>query len=105
MSNKPVTLDDTNFDSVANGGLPVLVDFHAPWCGPCQTLSPVIDELAAEFDGKAVVAKVNVDEAPGVAGRFGVRSIPTLVILVDGEEKTRIVGLTTKRDLAEKMAG
>jgi len=103
MSNHPVSLDDSNFDSVTRQELPVLVDFHADWCGPCQALSPVIADLAAEFEGRAIIAKVNVDEAPHVAGRFGVRSIPTLVLLDKGVEIDRVVGLTTKRALAAKL--
>ncbi|MHC4937984.1 MAG: thioredoxin [Planctomycetota bacterium] len=103
MSNHTVTLNDANFDTVTSQGLPVLVDFYADWCGPCQALTPVVTELASEFEGRAVIAKVNVDEAPALASRFGVRSIPTLVLLENGEETERIVGLTTKRALAEKL--
>ena len=103
MNNQPVILNDANFEAAVNQGLPVLVDFYADWCGPCQALTPVIYELASEFEGRAVIAKVNVDEAPALAQRFGVRSIPTLVVLHDGKETERIVGLTTKRALAEKL--
>ena len=103
MSNHTVTLTDANFDTVTSQGLPVLVDFYADWCGPCQALTPVVTELASECEGRAVIAKVNVDEAPALASRFGVRSIPTLVLLENGEETERIVGLTTKRALAQKL--
>ena len=103
MSNHTVSLNDTNFEAVTGKGLPVLVDFYADWCGPCKALTPVVTELAAEFEGRAVIAKVNVDEAPELAGRFSVRSIPTLVLLENGEETDRIVGLTTKRALAAKL--
>jgi thioredoxin 1 len=103
MSNHTVSLNDANFEAVTSKGLPVLVDFYADWCGPCKALTPVVTELASEFEGRAVIAKVNVDEAPELAGRFGVRSIPTLVLLENGEETDRIVGLTTKRALAAKL--
>jgi thioredoxin 1 len=104
MKNQPITLNDANFETTVNRGLPVLIDFYADWCGPCQAIAPVISELASEFEGRAVIAKVNVDEAPALAQRFGVRSIPTLVVLHDGKEVERIVGLATKRALAEKLA-
>ena len=104
MSNKPITLNDANFEATAlQSELPVLVDFHADWCGPCKALAPVLEELASEFEGRAVIAKINVDDAPALATRFGVQSIPTLVILQNGEEVDRMVGLTTKRVLAAKL--
>jgi len=103
MKNSPITLNDANFEAVTSRGLPVLVDFYADWCGPCQALAPVVTELASEFEGRAVIAKVNVDEAPVLAQRFGIRSIPTLVLIRDGQEVERIVGLTTKRALAAKL--
>ena len=104
MSNHPVSLNDANFEATALlSEQPVLIDFLADWCGPCQALAPVLEELAAEFEGRAVIAKVNIDESPDLASRYGVRSIPTLVLLENGEETERIVGLTTKRVLAAKL--
>ena len=104
MSNHTVSLNDANFENTAlQSEQPVLIDFHADWCGPCKALAPVLDELALEFEGRAVIAKINIDESPDLAARYGVRSIPTLVILENGEETERIVGLTTKRALSAKL--
>ena len=104
MNTKPLILDDKNFDAVIEGTTqPILIDFYADWCGPCKTIAPTIDQLAAEFDGRAVVAKINVDDAPLLASRFGVRSIPTLLIVQNGEVAEQIIGLTTKRMLAGKL--
>ena len=93
---KPLHLTDANFDETIKGtALPILVDFYADWCGPCRMLAPTVEEIAA---GAAdfLVAKVNVDEAPAVAERFGVMSIPTLIVLRGGEELARAVGVRPK---------
>ena len=104
MSKRPLSLTDANFEAVtASTDQPILIDFYADWCGPCKALTPVMEELAADFEGRATIAKVDVDGAPEIAGRFNVRSIPTLVILQSGHEVERIVGLTTKRVLAGKL--
>ena len=96
-------LTGSNFDQIIAGEKPVLVDFWAPWCGPCRMIAPVIEEIAAEFDGKAVVGKVNVDEDPGLAQRYGVMSIPTLIILKGGKVVEQAVGARGKADVAAML--
>ena len=99
-----ITLSDSNFDSeLSKTTLPVLVDFWAPWCGPCIQLSPVIDEIAGERIGKAVVAKVNVDESPALAGKFRVNSIPALLFFKDGQPVGQLVGRQPKPAILAKL--
>ncbi|MFM8458287.1 MAG: thioredoxin [Chthoniobacterales bacterium] len=99
-----LNLDDNNFDNEINkGATPVLVDFWAPWCGPCRMIAPVLDKIADAMTGQAVVAKVNVDEAPGVASRFRVSSIPTLLFFKNGEVREQVVGLQSEADLTSRL--
>jgi thioredoxin 1 len=99
-----LNLNDSNFDSEINkGAIPVLVDFWAPWCGPCRMIAPVLDKIAEATVGQAVVAKVNVDEAPGVASRFRVSSIPTLLFFKNGEVSGQVVGLQSEADLTSRL--
>ena len=102
---KTTELNTSNFDATLSAtGSPVLVDFWAPWCGPCQMLGPVIDEIAAEQDGKAVVAKVNVDEARDLAAKYGITSIPTLIVFKDGEVVKRLQGVQPKSAINAALA-
>ena len=98
-SEKLKTLTDSNFDQETKNGL-VLVDFWAEWCGPCRRLAPTVDALAAEYEGRATVAKLNVDENPNVPGRFMIRGIPTLLLFKNGQLAETMVGLAPKEDIA-----
>jgi thioredoxin 1 len=98
-----VHFTDANFnDTVLKAEKPVLVDFFADWCGPCRMVAPVIDELAKSYDGKMVVGKLDVDANPGVAGKFGVMSIPTVILFAGGKEVSRQVGFGGK-EIYEEM--
>jgi len=99
---KYVELDGNNFDETIKEGV-TLVDFWAPWCGPCRMIAPVIEELAEEYEGKATIAKVNTDEQPDLAVKFGIRSIPSILFFKDGEVKDQMVGAASKQAFAEKL--
>ena len=99
-SDKLKTLTDSNFDEETRNGV-VLVDFWAEWCGPCRRLAPTVEAIAGEFDGRAVVAKLNVDENPNVPGRFMIRGIPTLLLFKNGQLAETLVGLRPKEDIAD----
>ncbi len=103
-SDKVVNLTLENFEEeVENSTLPVLVDFWAAWCGPCKMIAPIIDQLADEFDGKAKIAKVNVDENRDLSVRFQVQSIPTLLLFKDGEVVNQMVGARPKAELVKLL--
>jgi thioredoxin 1 len=104
-SENVIELNDSNFDSVVNSATePVLVDFWAPWCAPCRMLGPVVAEIADENVGKFKIAKVNVDEAPEVSAKFGIRSIPALFFFKGGEKKDQTVGVTGKAEIVRRLA-
>jgi thioredoxin 1 len=97
-----VHVDDNTFEEeIIKSDLPALVDLWAPWCGPCNALAPVVAELAEQYKDRIKVAKLNVDESPGTASNYGVRSIPTLLLFKDGEMKDTLVGLAPKERLEE----
>ncbi|XGV86964.1 MAG: thioredoxin [Limnothrix sp. BL-A-16] len=96
---------DANFEAeVLQSTVPVLVDFWAPWCGPCRMVAPVVDEIAQEFDKKVKVVKLNTDENPGIASQYGIRSIPTLMIFKGGDRVDMVVGAVPKTTLAGTLA-
>ena len=94
---------DANFEEQMQSDQPVLVDFWAEWCGPCVALGPTIEEVASEFDSKAVVGKLNVDENPETAGRFGIRSIPTVLLMHKGEVIQKFVGVQSKATFVDAI--
>src|ERR1043165_299082 len=100
---KAIELNDANFDQMINSDKPVLVDFWAEWCGPCKMIGPVVEELAGEYDGKAVIGKLNVDENPGVTARFGIRSIPTLLVFKSGQIVDKQIAAFQKSVFAQNL--
>ncbi|MCI8622057.1 MAG: thioredoxin [Provencibacterium sp.] len=91
--------NEGTFSQAEGKGVTALIDFYADWCGPCKMLGPIVEELAGEVEPEVLVGKVNIDENPALASRFGVMSIPTVIVLKDGEEKQRTVGFTSKAKL------
>ncbi len=103
MSNVEYGTDATFEETVIKSDVPVMVDFWAPWCGPCQMVGPILEQLANEYAGRAKVVKINVDEETKVAGSMGIRSIPTILIYSNGEIKKQIVGAKPKQELAKLL--
>lgn len=101
---EPLDVDDRSFKDVVLGArMPFLVDFWAPWCAPCKAIAPVVSDLAVEYAGRVGFAKVNVDESPGVATGYGIRSIPTLLLFKDGKPMTQIVGVRPKTEVKKHL--
>ena len=96
-------ITNQNFNEIISQGKPVLVDFWATWCGPCKRLGPIIEEIAAEYDGKAIVGKCDIEENDELTDKFGIMTVPTVVFLKDGKEVDRVVGLAMKNVYQEKL--
>jgi thioredoxin 1 len=101
---EPVHVTDATFEDMVLGApVPAMVDFWAPWCGPCRMVAPVVEALAREYDGRAVVAKINTDENQQLAGRLGIMGIPTVILFKDGQEVDRVVGFVPRKTLEERL--
>jgi thioredoxin len=98
-----VVINPNNISEVLASPVPVLIDFWAPWCGPCRILSPTVDEVAKELEGKAVVAKCNVDDCEDIAVQYGIRNIPTLLYFKDGQLADRSVGAVPKQEIIDRL--
>jgi thioredoxin 1 len=106
MAGNAIELTDATFDEIVhNSDVPVLVDFWAPWCGPCKMMAPLIEELAADYADKAKICKLNTDEARDSAVEFGISAIPTLLLFKNGQIQKKWVGLTSKKELSEALSG
>jgi thioredoxin 1 len=104
MAGSVTELTDADFDNtVHNSDVPVLVDFWAPWCGPCKMIAPIIEEIAEEYSDKAKICKLDTDEARDSAMEFGISAIPTIILFKDGQVQKKWVGLTSKKDLTEAI--
>jgi thioredoxin 1 len=99
-----IEVNQSNFETeISQADMPVMVDLWAAWCGPCRAVAPIVEEIATEFDGKAKIAKINIDENPAIAAKYNVMSIPTLLFFKDGEVQEQIIGLVSKEKIAEKL--
>ena len=105
MSDKIAQLNNDSFKTAVAGQTPVLIDFWAPWCGPCKAIAPILEELATELDGKLKIAKVNVDDNGDLAAQYGVRAIPTMLLFKGGQLAETFVGMMDKASLKAKLAG
>ena len=104
MSENITTVDQNNFQKIVlESQKPVLVDFWAPWCGPCRAVAPIVEELARDYNGQAEFAKVNVDESPTVASNYGIMSIPTIIIFKGGKPTEQVIGYKSKNDLKKLL--
>ncbi len=104
MAGKTVAVTDADFEQhVLQSDKPVMVDFWAPWCGPCRAVAPILEELAGEYEGKVVIAKVNTDENPRYAGQFGIMAIPTMIVFKNGQEVDRIQGAGPKSYYTQRL--
>lgn len=102
---KVLEITDDNFsDEVLKSDIPVLIDFWAPWCGPCRMIAPIVEELSTEYDGKIKVVKLNVDENGPIAQNYGIRSIPTLLVIKEGDVVEQIIGAVSKSALVDKVS-
>ena len=100
---KAIEITDANFDEITNTDKPILVDFWAEWCGPCKMIGPVVEELAGDYEGKAIIGKVDVDSNPTTSAKFGIRSIPTLLVIKNGKIVEKQVGAVPKSVLSQKI--
>jgi thioredoxin 1 len=98
-----LNISDSNFDAILSEGLPVMVDFWAPWCGPCRRVSPIVEELAGEYEGKIKICKCNVDENDAIPMKYSIRNIPTLLFFKNGELVDRLVGAVPKQEIEDKL--
>jgi len=106
MAGNVIELTDANFDeTVQNSEVPVLVDFWAPWCGPCRMMTPIIEQVATEYAEKAKICKVNTDESRNTAVKFGINAIPTLILFKGGQVQKKWVGVTNKKDISDTING
>ena len=106
MAGNVIELTDANFDeTVQNSDVPVLVDFWAPWCGPCRMMTPIIEQIATEYAEKAKICKVNTDESRNTAVKFGINAIPTLILFKGGQVQKKWVGVTSKKDISDTING